>query len=452
MKPQPFLFAALIALSPALFAEAPAPAAAPAAAAPAKAEDPPEVVALRKQQEKLVLENGIAEQSLKQALAKLAAEKARLELENAVAAQKLQGTLAELQAQIEGASKKTDLIAKQTALKDAERKVKLETELAAQREEIERLKVESEVAVARNAARTRELQMKDQELQVRAREIQNERAEFEIKVAKLSSEIDLREKKDLWKNRVNGEIAYTLEPYKAGVLTISDRRIALNGPIGLDTADYIQERVDYFNNQSREFPIFIVIDRSPGGSVMAGYKILKAMEGSPAPVYVVVKSFAASMAAGITTLAKKSFAYPNAILLHHQILSGNFGNLSEQRDQLKELEEWWRRLAAPVAKKMGVSLDEFIKEMYKNRTSGDWQEFADRAKQIKWVDEVVETIREESFVKNPDADPPKPAKPLLDWRVEQRDAEGRPFVLLPRLEPVDMYYLYNPDGYYRLAR
>ena len=52
---------------------------------------------------------------------------------------------------------------------------------------------------------------------------------------------------------------------------------------------------------------------------MAGYKILKAMEGSAAPVYVVVKSFAASMAANIATQSKKSFAYPNAIILHHQI-------------------------------------------------------------------------------------------------------------------------------------
>ena len=50
--------------------------------------------------------------------------------------------------------------------------------------------------------------------------------------------------------------------------------------------------------------IFIVIDTSPRGSVMAGYRILKAMESSDAPVHVVVKSFAASMAAAITTLGE----------------------------------------------------------------------------------------------------------------------------------------------------
>jgi len=189
---------------------------------------------------------------------------------------------------------------------------------------------------------------------------------------------------------------------------------------------------------------------------MAGYKILKAMEGSAAPVYVVVKSFAASMAAGITTLSKRSFAYPNAIILHHQIASMSIGNLTMEKEQVKELEEWWKRLAAPVAAKMGITLDDFIKQMYQNRSTGDWQEFGDGARKLKWVDEIVQTVREESFDKNPDASSgpgggPPPftgdARAALPERV---DVTGHRYVLLPRLDPVDCYYLYNPDSYYRL--
>ena len=33
---------------------------------------------------------------------------------------------------------------------------------------------------------------------------------------------------------------------------------------------------------------------------------------------------------------------------------------------------------------------------------------------------------------------------------ESLDEEGIPFMALPRLEPFDFYYLYNPDEYYRL--
>ncbi len=239
------------------------------------------------------------------------------------------------------------------------------------------------------------------------------------------------------------------------MLTITDRRIPLNGPISMETADDIVQRVDYFNNQNREYPIFLVIDSSPGGSVMAGYKILKAMEGSAAPVYVVVKSFAASMAANIATQAKRSFAYPNAVILHHQILSGSSGNLTEQKERIKDLEEWWKRLAAPVAKKMGLSLEEFIKRMYGNRSTGDWQEFGDSARKLKWVDEVAEVVREESYDKNPDGpsgpkSPRSRAEGAATTLQEKVDAMGRRYLLLPRLEPVDCYYLYNPDNYYRL--
>jgi ATP-dependent Clp protease protease subunit len=411
---------------------------------------------LTAQKQRLELENGIAEQQLHQELAKLAAEKQRLELENGLAQQKLQAESAALQAELDQLGKQADLLAKRATIKEAERKAQLDEALAAGRGKLEKMRLTNDLAAAEIAGKSRELAQREQELKVRTAELQTERSEFDLQLAKLNTELDLRVKRDLWKNRVNRDIQYAKEPFKDGVLTISDRRIALNGPIWMDTADYVAERIDYFNNQSHEFPIFIVIDSSPGGSVMAGYKILKAMEGSAAPVYVVVKSFAASMAANIVTQSKKSFAYPNAIILHHQILSGGFGNLTEQKENLKELEEWWKRLAAPVAAKMGISLDEFIKRMYQNRSTGDWPEFGDNARKLKWVDEIAKTVREESYDKNPDA-PSTPGGSLLPGHFDSQpvlqervDAAGRRYVLLPRLAPVDCYYLFNPDNYYRL--
>jgi ATP-dependent Clp protease, protease subunit len=175
------------------------------------------------------------------------------------------------------------------------------------------------------------------------------------------------------------------------------------------------------------------------------------MQGSQAPVYGVVKSFAASMAAGITTLAARSFAYPNAIILHHQLSAGSGGNLTEHKERVKELEEWWRRLATPVAAKMGVSLEDFIKRMYQKKSSGDWQEFGDNAKKLRWVDEIADVIREESYVKNPDTNPTARGvrSGLGDAVEEEVDGQGHAVARLPRLSPVDAYWLYDPDNYYR---
>jgi ATP-dependent Clp protease, protease subunit len=416
-----------------------------------------DLATLTAEKQRLDLENGIADQQLHEDLAKLSAEKQKLELENALAQQELQATNAALQAELDKLSKEADMQAKRATLKDAKRTAALNDELAAGREQLERMKLTNDLAAAEITQKTQEMAQREEELKVQAADLQAQRATLDLQVAKLNSELDVRSKRDLWKNRVNHDIHYTMEPYQDGVLTISDRRISLNGPIWEDTADYVQERIDYFNNQNREYPIFIVIDDSPGGSVMAGYKILKAMDGSAAPVYVVVKSFAASMAANIVTQSKKSFAYPNAIILHHQILSMSYGNLTEQKEQVKELQEWWKRLAAPVAAKMGISLDEFIKRMYQNRSTGDWEEFGDSAYRLKWVDQTVDTIHEESYDKNPDQpsalnDSSAPGyvdrEPMLPERV---DAQGNRYVLLPHINPADCYYLYNPDNYYRLT-
>jgi len=76
-------------------------------------------------------------------------------------------------------------------------------------------------------------------------------------------------------------------------------------------------------------------------------------------------------------------------------------------------------------------------------------EFADKAQKLKWVDQIVDTIRDESYDKNPDTEAsPTPApQPML---AEKTGENGRRYMLLPRLSPLDCYYLYDPDGYYRM--
>lgn len=425
----------------------PRPAAA-APPAPAPAATPPD---LKKVQEQLSLENNVADLQLRKDLTVLNAERQRREVEAALAHQKLQAELASRQAEIERLNKQAELLNRTVALKEAERRVKADAELAVLREKLEKLRAENDLAAAELAVKARAVAANEQQIRLKQTEMQLRKVEVEAEIAKMNLAMELRDKRDAVQDRVLADVQYTKEPFKNGTLTISDRRIPLNGVITMATADRITERINFFNNQNREYPIFIVIDQSPGGSVAAGYKILRTMQGSQAPVYVVVKSFAASMAAGITTLAARSYAYPNAIILHHQLSAGSGGNLTEHRERVKELEEWWKRLATPVAAKMGVSLEELTKRMYQKKSTGDWQEFADNAKKLKWVDEVADVIREQSYVKNPDTLPAARYNPRLGDSVEEEvDPRGQAFARLPRLSPVDAYYLYDPDHYYRM--
>ena len=389
---------------------APAPAAIPLKAKPAVAKNP---APKNSELSKLTAKNTLRAEQLKAELAETRAEISKL---------KLQRELLTEQQQLE------DL--KQAALEKAELKVATDLE--------KKLKREASIAKSKASLASSALALEKTEL-LRKTTLQ----QAELEAIKIDSERA---------NFADNKPIYLENPLQDSTLIISDRRIAFNGAVTAATADHICDRIHYYNNKNKTLPIFIVIDYSPGGSVMAGYRILKAMEGSDAPVHVVVKSFAASMAATITTLAEESYAYPNAIILHHQLSSSFFFttmNLTQQKESLANANKWWDKLATPVAKKMGISTDDFIKQMYDKNSDGDWVEFATDAKKLKWVNHIVTGIKETGAVVNPDNIKPKKAD-KTSALSENLDKDGNPCLFLPRLNPHDAYFLHNPDGYYRV--
>lgn len=363
---------------------------------------------------------------------------ASLESLNKLAAETLTNETNALRAEISKLKLERELITEKLALESAKRQEAVKDAVA-----------ESEMEIARL---TREGELSRIRAEKLAADLKAMQSEASLELTRLQSEIQTIETRDKRESFADSDPQYLEKPLRDdGVLVISDRRIPLNGMIVGATADFVTSRIDFWNNRDRKLPIFIVIDDCPGGSVMAGYRILKAMEASDAPIHVVVKSFAASMAACITTLAEESYAYPNALILHHQISSQiAFArlNLTQQKEFFQESTRWWDRLAAPVAKKMGISTDEFIEKMYARSTSGDWSEFGDKAKELKWVNHIVEGIVESSITLNPDVEKAATEKKVA--LVEEIDADGKPFTYLPRLNPKDVYFLYNPDGYYRM--
>ncbi|WP_425397950.1 ATP-dependent Clp protease proteolytic subunit [Aeoliella sp.] len=342
-------------------------------------------------------------------------------------------------------------------------KNKIDMELEAQR-----VKAQS-VALERERDRIKlEAEVMKLERELEVQELEDELAKLQAEKKRIETAIEVESVKEKLEDRVLGEETYPDEPFKDGVLTVSVRRIELNGPIMTGAADYVCQRLDYFNNQSDK-PIFLVIDNCPGGSVLEGMHILQAMKESKAPVHVVVKRFAASMAAIITTLADDSYCYPNAIILHHQAstsFSGNGRLLEDQKDMFDQISH---RVIGEVAKKLGTTEEKFVEEMYEHRSSGDWELFGDQAVERGWVGNVVELVREEAIRKRPtgtrstglrfihlgekqQSQPPQATGYLERYEaqlVEQVDDQGRSFVRLPQSGPFDAWMLYNPNGYYR---
>lgn len=363
----------------------------------------------------------------------------KLSIENLLKTERLKNENADLLARLQKIRWEKEVISEQLAIKELKHKRDNRDATIAYEEEVKNLTRKSTLEKLKTTTLSNKLAAK--------------RVEWDFKKSQLNAEIDTLKIEKERAVYADSKPVYLDNPLKDNnTLVISDRRIALNGVISSNTANYITTRINYYNNKDIHKPIFIVIDYSPGGSVMAGYRILKAMEGSRAPVYVVLKSYAASMAATMVTLSKKSFAYPNAVMLHHQISSTFYLtrlNLTQQKEHYAEMTKWWTRLAAPIAAKMGITTDDFIKQMYEKSSDGDWSEFASDAKKLNWVDHIVERIEETSLLKDPNSEieAKKAAKPIT---ARGNDKQGRPIEYLPRLSPKDMYFLYNPDQYYQL--
>lgn len=326
----------------------------------------------------------------------------------------------------------------------ADRAAKLTEELAGIEEERVELERRFALETARGNAAIREKQQRLTALELESRELQNEIADESLRAAAKVAAADSRDRlAKVAPAAVKSK--YLKDPFVDGTLYISDRRIALNGAIDEELAKSVCEQIYFFNNQNAEYPIFLVIDNSPGGSVSAGYQIQQAMKSSKAPVYVVVKSFAASMAAVITTTSERSFCFENTQILHHQISTGVQGNLTVLREGVAEGEKWYRRFMSPVADKMGITLEEFTRQMYAHNSDGDWVEIGPRAVELKWVDNIVTRVEESGVIALSEKKNPQNGAP-----AEQTDAQGRRYVELPPLSnPFDFWAIYDKNNYYR---
>ena len=322
------------------------------------------------------------------------------------------------------------------------RKARADAAAAGDDAEKERIKLELEAASARAASASVGKDRTRAELEVEARLAA---AQASVELAKVSSaaQIVMLEKK-VAEVAAGARMEYPKDPFADGVLRVSDRRIPFNGRVTTQLADFVCARIAFYNAVDPEAPIFLVIDRNPGGSVMAGYQILQAMEASKAPVYVVVKGYAASMAAIITTLAKRSFVYPQTIVLHHQASSGLGGNLTQLNEQLKWTKLWVERIFIKVADRVGVPLDDFVKQMYANASTGDWKVLGEEAVRRRWATDVVQQIKEESFYAAGTTPAPAPLDPEVFGNARP-SADGRVREFLPPAEAGDAWWIHDPS-------
>jgi len=249
----------------------------------------------------------------------------------------------------------------------------------------------------------------------------------ELTIKKIQREIDKENEKYLSKSE------YTHSPISNGIIKISDRMIEMPIMITGKGANDIAKKISYYNRKNN-YPIFLVMDVCYGGSVLGGEKIMRSIKTSKAKVYIVVKTFAASMAAIISsTFAEQTYFLKHAIILHHEVSIEVSGNTSQHSSNMQALNRWQEILFKPIAERRGQTVPEFIQSLYAIKRDGDATLMAEDAVKEKWILNTIEGIEDESFNEAPSF----AKKPVLQIMLEEDDSA------VDRISPGDFWHVYK---------
>ena len=113
-------------------------------------------------------------------------------------------------------------------------------------------------------------------------------------------------------------------------------------------------------------PIWLLIN-SGGGSIIAGDRIVDAMQSSRRPIYTVDVSFSASMAAWIWTFGEKRYMQPRAILMFHDAELSNDGNIQHLTQEVRVFNAVVTAYNSRIAMLSGLGIEEI-----QRREAAEW--------------------------------------------------------------------------------
>jgi ATP-dependent Clp protease protease subunit len=134
-------------------------------------------------------------------------------------------------------------------------------------------------------------------------------------------------------------------------------------------------------------PSIVLIVNSFGGSVYDGFGLISAIEMSATNVITVCLGSAMSMGFAIFIAGHTRIAHELSSFMYHEIWSGNFGKLTEQKIALQEMERLQLQYDMYVLGRTKISEDR-LREVQNSKD--DWYLDAHQAQKYGVVDIVVD--------------------------------------------------------------
>lgn len=158
----------------------------------------------------------------------------------------------------------------------------------------------------------------------------------------------------------NSESGTTLAVLK--VAASAEQIILLNAEVSEESVDII---IQQLNGTAAGRKVYLIIT-SPGGSVIAGAKLIAYMRSSAVQVDTVCTELCASMAFHIFEAGKKRYMTDKSFLMGHSASGGAQGTLPNMLSMLQALNLLVERMDASIAKRAGIPIEKFQVMMLRN--------------------------------------------------------------------------------------
>lgn len=170
---------------------------------------------------------------------------------------------------------------------------------------------------------------------------------------------------------------------------LQNRRLFLSGEISMFSVEEVVKHILRYNiddtgiDVDKRKPIILYLS-SNGGEVYAGFELIDVIASSKTPVYTVNMGYQFSMGFLIGLAGHKRFATTNAKYLWHDGISGTMNSSAKVRDEIEFQTRNEERIKQFVLDHTKIS-----KELYDSKFRVEWYMFADEAKELGVVDEIV---------------------------------------------------------------
>ena len=170
---------------------------------------------------------------------------------------------------------------------------------------------------------------------------------------------------------------------------LQQRKLFLNCEVSQGSVDEIIHAILQYNKDDKGIkpeerkPILLYIC-SNGGEVDAGYSLIDVIETSKTPVYTINLGYWYSMAFIIGIAGHKRFATRNSKILCHDGMSMVYASGSKAQDQMDFYKRLEARTKAHILKYTKIS-----EELYQNKVRYEWYVFADEAKKLGIIDQII---------------------------------------------------------------